>query len=303
MRPTRIFSWQILRPFLSRGFWILVLIAIVGYGGMGMWFVVNEQRLVLHPTRIVLPPENTPDFQFSRVELETKDDVRLVAWEMHCAAGDSSGVWILYFHGNAGNISDCVDRYRQLERLGVNVFAGDYRGFGESGGHPDEQGFYTDAETMFSYLTDVLRVRPNRIILYGHSLGAAIAIELAQRRDAGCLIVEGAFTSMTFLSQKLYPLLPVGLLGQFKFDSIDKVGALQLPKLIIHAVDDKTIPFAQGKALYDAAPPPKYFLSLHGGHMDCILSDDEIFLNGMRSFLVGVGIFPASHRATNSTAE
>jgi fermentation-respiration switch protein FrsA (DUF1100 family) len=303
MGQTRGFSWNFFRPFFSRLFWILVLIAIVAYGGLGMWFVVNEQRLVLHPTRVLTPPENTPDFHFTRVELDTRDNVRLVAWEMRCPAGDSSGVWILYFHGNAGNISDCVDRYRQLERLGVNVFAGDYRGFGESGGHPDEQGIYMDAETMLNYLTDVLRVRPDRIVLYGHSLGSAVAIELAGHRDAGCLVVEGAFTSMTERSQRLYPFLPVGLLGQYSFNSLARVRTLTLPKLFIHAADDRTVPFSQGKALYDAAPSPKSFLTLHGGHADCILSDDENFLNGMRSFLVGAGILPASHPPPSAGAD
>ncbi len=297
-RPGRAF-----RRLLPRIFWIFIVVLVLGYSGMGMWFVINEQRLVLHPTRTIVRPENTPDFSYNRVEVQTADNVRLVAWEMRCPRGDSSGIWVLYLHGNAGNISDCVDRYRQLERLGVNVFAGDYRGFGESDGHPDEEGLSLDADAMADYLTDVLRVPPHHIIVYGHSLGAAVAIDLVGHLDAACLIVEGAFTSMVDREQQLYPLLPVKLLAHYRFNSIGRVGALTIPKLFIHAVDDKSIPFAQGRLLFDAAAPPKSFLSLHGGHTDCILVDDDNFLNGVRSFLIGVSVLPIPQRPVSSSAD
>ena len=294
---------SLLRRLLPRLFWILVVAVVLVYSSMGMWFVINEQRLVLHPTRAVVPPENTPDFTYQRVDLRTKDDIRLTAWEMHCRQGDSSGIWILYLHGNAGNISDCVDRYRQLERLGVNVFAGDYRGFGESDGHPDEEGLAKDAQAMADYLTDVLRVPPHHIIVYGHSLGAAVAIELVSKFDAACLITEGAFTSMVDCEQASYPYLPVKLLTQYRFNSMDRVGALTLPKLFIHAVDDASIPIAQARLLFAAAAPPKTFLTLHGGHTDCILVDDDTFLNGVRSFLIGASLLPVSQRPVTSAGE
>ena len=282
---------------------MFVVIVVLGYSGMGMWFVINEQRLVLHPTRAIVRPENTPDFTYSRVELKTSDNIRLIAWEMRCPRGDSTGIWILYLHGNVGNISDCVDRYRQLERLGVNVFAGDYRGFGESDGHPDEEGLSLDADAMADYLTDVLRIPPHHIIVYGHSLGAAVAVELVAHFDAACLIAEGAFTSMVDREQQLYPLLPVKFLAQYRFNSIGRVGALTIPKLFIHAVDDGSIPYSQGRQLFDSAAPPKSFLALHGGHADCILVDDETFLNGVRSFLVGVSVLPVHQRPVSSAGQ
>ncbi len=294
---------SLLRRTLPRAFWVLMVIIVLAYSGLGMWFVINEQRLVLHPTRTIVIPENTPDFAYRRVELEASDGVRLAAWEMRCPRGDSTGIWVLYFHGNAGNISDCVDRFRQIERLGVNVFAGDYRGFGESNGHPDEEGFYRDAEAMAEYLTDVLHVPPHHVIVYGHSLGAAVAIGLVGHFDAACLIVEGAFTSMVDRERALYPVLPVNLLAQYRFPSIDRVGALKLPKLFIHATDDAAIPYAQGELLYEAASPPKTFLSLHGGHADCILVDDEAFLNGVRSFLIGVTVLRVSQKPVPSNVE
>jgi fermentation-respiration switch protein FrsA (DUF1100 family) len=284
------------RRFIPRLIWILIVGVILVYSGMGMWFVINEQRLVLHPSRTVEPPENTPDFAYTRVDLRTKDDVRLTAWEMRCPRGDSTGIWVLYLHGNSGNISDCVDRYRQIERLGVNVFAGDYRGFGESQGHPDEEGFYTDAATMADYLTDAHRVPPHHIILYGHSLGAAVAIELAGHIDAACLIVEGGFTSMVDRAQSAYPLLPVRWMAHFRFDSRTRIREISMPKLFVHASDDATIPIAEGRELFADAAPPKSFLSLHGGHTDCILVDDEKFLNGMRAFLVGNGVLPVHQK-------
>lgn len=284
------------RRLLSRFFWSLVVAVVLVYGSMGMWFVVNETRMVYHPSRLVPPPESFSGFHHERVELQTKDHLRLVGWEMRTPAGDSSGAWLLYLHGNAGNISEWVDRYAQLQKLGVNVFTADYRGYGESEGRPEEQGLYLDAETMYDHLIEVLRVPPQRVIIYGHSLGSGVAVELAVRRKAACLIVEGAFTSVTDRGQELYPYLPIRLFAQNHFDSIHKVGSLTIPKLFIHAVEDNVVPFSHGQKLYEAAAPPKTFLELHGGHSSAIFHDEETFLNGVQAFLINLHVVSSARR-------
>jgi fermentation-respiration switch protein FrsA (DUF1100 family) len=129
-------------------------------------------------------------------------------------------------------------------------------------------------------------------------------VELAGRREAACLIVEGAPTSVTDRGQELYPWLPVKVFAQNHFDSIGKVGSLSLPKLFIHAAEDKVVPLAHGLRLYEAAAPPKSFLEIHGGHSSAIFSDEDTFLNGVQSFLGGLHLIslvrrpiqePASH--------
>lgn len=275
---------------IARIGWSIVLLGVLGYGAVGMWFVINEGRLIYHPSRLVEQPNLAPGLKYDRVELRSKDNTRLVGWSMRTAEGDSSGAWVLYFHGNAGNIADCVDRYRLFEKLGINVFAGDYRGYGESEGRPDEPGLYLDAEAMYNYLVDVLRVPPHRIILYGHSLGSGVATELAMRREAACLVLEGAFQSMADREGELYPYLPIKLFTRNRFDSMSKIGLLNLPKLIVHAVDDTVISIDHGRALFDAAAPPKTFLILQGGHGGAVFTDEEKYLGGMRTFLGGLSI-------------
>jgi hypothetical protein len=244
-----------------------VVAVVLAYGSMGMWFVVNETRMVYHPSRLVPPPESFSAFHHERVELQTKDHLRLVGWEMRTPAGDSSGAWLLYLHGNAGNISEWVDRYAQLQKLGVN-----------------------------DHLIEVLRVPPQRVIIYGHSLGSGVAVELAVRRKAACLIVEGAFTSVTDRGQELYPYLPIRLFAQNHFDSIHKVGSLTIPKLFIHAVEDNVVPFSHGQKLYEAAAPPKTFLEVHGGHSSAIFHDEETFLNGVQAFLINLHVVSSARR-------
>jgi len=280
------------RPYLVRTVWSVVLLSILAYVGVGFWFVVNESRFIYHPSRTLLPPQTFTPLKYERVDLLTPDHVKLAGWVMRSHLGDSTGTWVLYFHGNTGNIADCADRYQELQLLGVNVFAGDYRGYGESEGRPDEAGLYVDAACMFDYLTSVLRVPPHKIVLYGYSLGSGVAIELARRCDASALIVEGAFTSVPDRGQELYGLLPVRLLARNRFDSIGKIGSLRLPKLIIHAVDDTIVPFAHGKALFQRAAEPKDLLVLQGGHVDGIFVDSDTYLAGVMQFLAAQRLIP-----------
>jgi fermentation-respiration switch protein FrsA (DUF1100 family) len=285
---TKTSFWVVVRRIL----WSLILLAVIAYGGAWFWLVNNEEKLIFHPSRIVSAPENIPRYRLSNVTLKTSDGVGLSGWQIQTSAGDSTGAWLLYLHGNAGNVSQWADRYYQFTRLGVNVLAVDYRGYGESEGHPDEQGLYRDAEAMYDYLADVVRVPPHRIILYGHSLGSAVAIELALRREAACLIVEGAFTSIPDRGQELYPYFPVWLFARNKFDSIHKIGFVTIPKLFIHAADDEVIPLKYGQRLFNAAAPPKIFLLVRGGHSESLFVDEEDVLGGIWSFLSNLHTIP-----------
>jgi fermentation-respiration switch protein FrsA (DUF1100 family) len=268
-----------------------------------MWFVINETRLVYHPTRSLAQPTMINPFKYERVEFETPDRVKLVGWVVRAPAGDSLGTWILYLHGNYGNIAESADRIQELLLLGVNVFAADYRGFGESEGRPEEHGLYLDAETMFEYMTNVLRVPPHRIVLYGYSLGSGVAIELAGRRESAALIVEGAYKSIPERTQELYPYIPVSLLAQNRFDSFSKIPALTLPKLFIHAVDDSLVPSSHGQALFDRAIEPKTFLAIHGGHNDDVFVDSDAYLAGVGLFLTSQHLLPARQKPLLRTGE
>jgi hypothetical protein len=167
----------------------------------------------------------------------------------------------------------------------VNLFAYDYRGFGASDGVPSEAGVYADAQAAYRYLTDSLQVPPSRIILFGHSLGTGVTIELARHAPAAGMIVEDAYTSVADRGQEAFPFLPIKLIAASRFASIEKVGDLHLPKLFLHARNDSTIPIAHGRKVFAAAAEPKTFVELNGGHADAYTVDRDRYYGAIGAFI------------------
>jgi uncharacterized protein len=197
-------------------------------------------------------------------------------------------LWLLVCHGNAGNLSE-FDRpvhYAGLRQLGLNLLAFDYRGYGESGGTPSEAGLYRDADAAYRYLTNQRGVPADRIVIFGHSLGSAVAVDLASRVRSAGLILEGAFTSATDRGRELYPYIPVRWIAKSRFSSVDKVARMTVPKLFLHAQGDEVIPLAHGRRLYEAASAPKTFVELGGGHGDAFDVDSARYFGSIASFLV-----------------
>jgi fermentation-respiration switch protein FrsA (DUF1100 family) len=151
-------------------------------------------------------------------------------------------------------------------RLGYNTFIFDYRGYGESSGTPSEPGTYLDAQAAWQYLVEKRALPPDSIVLFGESLGGAIAAWLAAHEKPALLVLASAFTSVPDMAAKMYPFLPVRLLSRFEYNTIDYLRNVTCPVFVAHSPQDEIVPFAQGQALYDAAPDPKQFLELAGGH-------------------------------------
>lgn len=249
---------------------------------------LSESRLIYFPgpRRTLLQPPDWLRLPVERVEFATEDSVRLVSWVIP-AANDSAGRWLIICHGNAGNLSE-FDRplhYAGLRGLGLNLLAFDYRGYGESGGVPTEQGLYRDAEAAYRYLRQSRGVPADRILVFGHSLGSAVAVDLVSRFPAAGLIVEGAFTSVLDLGQELYPYIPVRWIAGSRYLSIDKIGRVRQPKLFLHAAADEVIPPAHGRGLYQAAPEPKTFVELQGGHGDAFDTDSARYFGSIAEFV------------------
>ena len=166
---------------------------------------------------------------------------------------------ILWCHGNAGNIINRLENLRELYRIGLSVFIFDYRGYGRSQGRPSEEGLYQDALGAHDYLTRTRMIRPERIVLFGRSLGAAVAGELAAQKPAAGLILESSFPSIGAVAKFHYGGLPVHWLLGADFALIDRLPQLSLPKLIIHGDKDDIIPLELGRQVFEAAKPPKSF--------------------------------------------
>mgnify|MGYP001788421615 CR=1 FL=1 len=204
--------------------------------------------------------------------------------------GGLGGV-VLYLHGNGLNVGANVEHANRFHRLGLSVFLIDYRGYGKSqGDFPSESRVYEDAQLAWDYLVKQRGIKPSQIYIYGHSLGGAIAIDLAVRHpEAAGLIVEGSFTSaraMVDFQAGVYRVFPIDLLLTQRFDSIAKVDRLQMPVLFIHGSADTVVPTQMSKKLFDAAPEPKQFYIVpDGGHNNSAQIGGAEYLLRVRQFL------------------
>jgi fermentation-respiration switch protein FrsA (DUF1100 family) len=254
---------------------------------------LSETRLLYAPgpVRGLDPPP--PELRLSpeRVEIPSSDGVVLVGWVIRPPASDTAGRWLLICHGNGGNISDAgrPTHYAGLRALGLTLLAFDYRGYGESGGRPTEEGLYRDADAAYRYLREVRHVPAERIVLFGHSLGSAVAVELATRVPAAGLVLDGALSSVVDLAQEVYRFVPVRWIARSRYASIDRIGGITMPKLFLHARNDDVVPIAHGRRLYDAAAPPKTFVPLAGGHGDAFETDSAAYFGAVARFLHTLG--------------
>jgi uncharacterized protein len=268
--------------------WSLVLLVVIFYVGILLLLRLNESRLIYFPgpERRLLPPPAYLDLPVQRVEFPTEDGLTIVSWAIP-APSDSTGIWLLICHGNAGNLSQFgrPAHYAGLRQLGLNLLAFDYRGYGESEGVPTEEGLYKDAQAAYRYLREKMGVPPERIVVFGHSLGSAVAIDLVSRASTAGLIVEGSLTSAVERGQELYPFIPVRWIAASRYPSIEKISRVTVPKLFLHAKGDEVIPLAHGRRLFEAAPPPKTFVELGGGHGDTFDVDSTNYFGSIREFL------------------
>jgi fermentation-respiration switch protein FrsA (DUF1100 family) len=260
----------------------VALACLIFYTGMVLLVYFLQDRLLYFPFKEIDANPAAIRLPFEDVHLTASDGATISAWWI--PAKNERAV-LLFCHGNAGNISHRLDSIDIFNSLGLSILIFDYRGYGTSAGHPSENGTYLDAESAWRYLVDVQKKSPEKIILFGESLGGAVAAEIASRHTAGGLIIMSSFTSIPELAGRLYPFLPARLLSKFRYSTIDKIGAISSPKLIIHSPDDEIIPFAMGRALYEKAAGPKQFLQIKGGHNEGFLVSGELYVQGLKDFL------------------
>ena len=261
-------------------FFSLLVVSFLVYFSL-RWF---ERATVWVPkSRIVATPDSI-GLDYQDVTFQSSDGVTLHGWYL---THDNPVATLLFCHGNAGNISYRLESFRQFHSIRLNVFIFDYRGFGSSGGRLSEKGTYLDAQAAYEWLWAQNPQRP--LVIFGRSLGASIAVDLASRVEADGVVVESGFTSITNLGEEIYPFLPVRRVSVIEYNSIEKIPQLNAPVLVAHSFDDELIPFHHGQALFDAAPEPKWFLEIHGTHNDGHVISEKEYLAGFRDYLISIG--------------
>ncbi|MBI1175264.1 MAG: alpha/beta fold hydrolase [Sideroxydans sp.] len=251
-----------------RRFALLLGVVVLGYVAVCSYFWATQKQHIFHPeTELQTTPERDGmPFQVVHIPVGSgADQGVLYGWWIPADKADAPTIY--YLHGNFRNVSNDLIQARLLHEWGYNQLLIDYRGFGPStGGPPSEAKTYEDAEAGWNYLIRQRGVAPQRTFIYGHSLGGAIAIDLALRHpDAAGLILESTFTSMQAMGELDYGFLPVHLLLNQYYDSTDKISRIKVPVLLFHGTWDKTIPYQMSQQLYDRAPQPKMLLLIKGG--------------------------------------
>ncbi len=254
----------------------LVAITAITYLGVCALIGFFQRHLIYFPSREYDGTPADEGLRYEDLRFETSDHVQLSGWwvpaesrdKVNAAATPTDRLTVLFFHGNAGNISHRLEKLGFFSRRGCNALLIDYRGYGKSDGTPSESGTYLDARAAWEYLTQIRSVSPDRIILFGESLGGAVAIELAGQVHPAGVIVESTFTSLVDVASIHYPLLPTRWLLRYRYDSISRIGLVGCPKIHIHGKDDSLVPIELARRLFDAAPQPKQFIETPGDHND-----------------------------------
>jgi len=265
-----------------RMIWSIIGIIVAFYVGLSLLLFLFQSRFIYFPLRQIEATPAILGLTYEAVQFEAEDGVKLSGWFI--PAEEASRI-VLFFHGNAGNISHRLESIALFHRLGLSVFIIDYRGYGQSEGSPSESETYLDAAAAWRYLVEERGSEPEQIIIFGRSLGGAVATWLAHNHPPKALIIESTFTSVPDMGAGQYPFLPVRLLARIQYNSLERIPQINVPILIVHSPEDEIIPYSHGQQLFQAANEPKTFLQLRGGHNEGFIISGQPYEEGLKSFI------------------
>lgn len=261
---------------------LLILLLLLA---LNLFYYWQQPNMVFFPVKAF---DGTPtDWArpYQDVHLTTRDDIKLHGWFF---PNTSAGKTLLFFHGNAGNISHRRQSIEIFLSLGLNVFIVDYRGYGQSQGAPDERGLYLDAAAAYDYLVKTRGIAAKDIIVFGRSLGGVIASHLVAdmgQKPPSALIVESSFSSAQDMAHRIIPGLAYVIYSRFRFNAWKTIQKANCPVLVLHSPEDEIIPFELGEKLYRAAPEPKQLVLMRGDHNNGFLLSQPEYQQALKSFM------------------
>lgn len=248
-------------------FWILV-------GAVGLYLVMLiylyfvQKSLVFFPSKDFIATPDALDLKYENLNFELDGKSKIHGWYFpnnnDTISAETKAV--LFCHGNAGNISMRFPTIELFNELNIPFLIFDYRGFGQSTGELSEQSTYDDAKRCYDFLVRERNFKPENIIIFGRSLGGAVATELAKNEKCGGLILESTFSSAKDAGARIFPIFPIKILLKYNFDSKNKIGQINCPLLVIHSPEDDIIPYDMGEKLFELGREPKTFLKISGLH-------------------------------------
>lgn len=260
-----------------------ILISIlVGYTLLlGMMYLFQDKLIFLPSSKLLVTPGNT-GLQADDVRINTDDGEQLHGWFF---PNKESEYVVVLSHGNAGNISGRIDIAKLLSEIGVSVLLYDYRGYGQSSGKPSEEGLYTDVESVVSFLKTEKGYSERQMIMYGRSMGGAVASYAATKFDVSGLVLDSAFKNLKALVRELYPFVPASL-ARYELPTEKFISEIQnIPVMIMHSPKDSIVDFSHGRHLFEIANEPKRFVELRGGHNENFHVSTDIHSREWREFL------------------
>jgi fermentation-respiration switch protein FrsA (DUF1100 family) len=284
-------------PMNLEGLWLVVRAVLIGLLLTVLLLRLFEDRMIFFPNVYAAGDWDVQGMglNFEDVFFTTSDGVRIHGWwaaaQKDADQGAEAPFTILYFHGNAGNLTNRIENIVFLQQLPANVFAIDYRSYGKSEGpFPSEQGVYRDALAAYDYLVSEKGIPPEKIVVLGQSLGTVVAVEVASKQKVAGLILEAGFPSAARAAQLVMPVPGVQHLVRSRFDSAEKLKEIHVPVLVAHCTADPILPFSLGEELFAAANQPKTFLPYDAAcHEPLYPSDPEDYAAQLQKFLGSVG--------------
>ncbi len=255
----------------------------VGYLLVMTVILILQSKLFYYPKNDIWATPEDMGLTYENVMFSTEDDIALNGWFV---PSEQAKLTVLFFHGNAGNISDRLQTLQLLNELGLNVFIFDYRGYGQSEGRPSEQGTYEDGLAAWNYLTAERGIADSSIVIMGRSLGGSIASWVSARQRPAAAVIESTFTSAADIGSDLYPWLPVRWMIKYEYNTIENLKQIQAPLFMAHSRTDQIIPFHHGQKLFEVANEPKMFVELVGLHGSAYLETGPRYREELQQFLV-----------------